>query len=409
MPRVLVFADDLTGAAEIAGIARRFGCGVDLLRVVPQSLAADVTVVDTDSRGLSPEDAARHMARLTGATPLAPDVLLFKKTDSALRGPIAAEIVALLRGTGRNRAALLAQNPARGRTVRDGIYSIDGIPLEQTAFARDPTHPATSSHVLDLLGPSTRARSLPVGTRMSPGDDDDPPLILVLDAVNDDDVRRWVAGLPDRVLPAGGADFFTAWLAAQLPGSVPATSPPPETTPVDRRDARRGSDDPSPEGTSLLIRGTATPLTDGMRGTMTRRGYAWIALPGAVFANDHARASSLPGWSSRLVETLARSRKVAVHVDHPLVPSADVAARIERALAEVTARILEVHQVDELLVEGGSTASAICRRLGWERFELRDEVAPGIVRLRPIPRGRTGPRTAALIVKPGSYPWPAAR
>jgi hypothetical protein len=57
--------------------------------------------------------------------------------------------------------------------------------------------------------------------------------------------------------------------------------------------------------------------------------------------------------------------------------------------------------VRELIVEGGSTASRIVRRMSWTRFFPCQELTAGVVRMKV---GRSP--NIHLTVKPGSYPWP---
>ena len=76
----------------------------------------------------------------------------FQKTDSALRGNIAAELGVLLEITARVRAVFVPANPSRGRTIRGGEYWIGDTPLHETDFARDPQHPSTTANVAARLG-----------------------------------------------------------------------------------------------------------------------------------------------------------------------------------------------------------------------------------------------------------------
>ena len=64
-------------------------------------------------------------------------------------------------------------------------------------------------------------------------------------------------------------------------------------------------------------------------------------------------------------------------------------------------KILQSKDLDELLVEGGATASHLVRFLGWKNFKPLSEYSTGVVKLE-IDK-KPGCR---LIVKPGSYPWP---
>jgi uncharacterized protein YgbK (DUF1537 family) len=151
MLRILAIADDLTGAAEIAAHGLRHGLPSRLNRSPVNSFEPGLTVLDTDTRNLQPRDAAAVIAKF-----IPPDVsklvdLIFKKTDSVLRGPILAELHAMMPAIGVKSALLVPQNPSRGRTIFRGAYQVAGIPLAETAFRNDPTYPAWSSNALQLL------------------------------------------------------------------------------------------------------------------------------------------------------------------------------------------------------------------------------------------------------------------
>src|SRR5580698_7835930 len=91
--RVLLIADDLTGACDAAA-AFFPGRSVRVwLGPAPDGDNRDsVQAFNTDSRGLPPEDAAIAVAEC--ALNSSSNALLFKKLDSAGRGPIAAELLA---------------------------------------------------------------------------------------------------------------------------------------------------------------------------------------------------------------------------------------------------------------------------------------------------------------------------
>jgi len=88
-------ADDLTGACDTGALfAARGPVAGDVWPDPP--LHAPVTVVDTEIRTLDPVDAAR---RVSGVARNLARTRFFKKIDSTLRGPIGAELDALLRAT----------------------------------------------------------------------------------------------------------------------------------------------------------------------------------------------------------------------------------------------------------------------------------------------------------------------
>src|SRR3954468_20381794 len=130
--RGLVIADDLTGAAEIAGIGHRFGLATRLLRKPATAPGDDsnegLLVLDTDSRSQRPADAAETVRRFVDRLREQPFDLIFKKTDSALRGPVLAEVQSLATAFAKTGALLVPQNPSRGRTIRGSRYYIDLMP-----------------------------------------------------------------------------------------------------------------------------------------------------------------------------------------------------------------------------------------------------------------------------------------
>ena len=104
---MLVVADDLSGAVEVAAVlgAKRIALG-----------HADGDVVDLDTRALPPDEAARRIRALDGR-------ITFKKIDSLLRGNVQAELEAL-----SGELIVTPALPVEGRTVRNGVLHVHGVP-----------------------------------------------------------------------------------------------------------------------------------------------------------------------------------------------------------------------------------------------------------------------------------------
>lgn len=144
-PEILVFADDLTGALE-AGAAfaqRRIESTVTLLQA--RRTGKPVLVVDTETRHVPEAEAVNRIQRLAAANTAR---LIYKKTDSTLRGNIRGELHALsLRGP----VLYVPAYPQLGRTVHHGCLHVHGVPVEQTVFATDPLHPVCDGNIAALL------------------------------------------------------------------------------------------------------------------------------------------------------------------------------------------------------------------------------------------------------------------
>mgnify|MGYP000093217377 CR=1 FL=1 len=63
---------------------------------------------------------------------------IYKKTDSALRGNIGAELSALLKTSGERQLPFLPAFPQIDRVTRDGVHYISGVPVTESPFGIDP-------------------------------------------------------------------------------------------------------------------------------------------------------------------------------------------------------------------------------------------------------------------------------
>ena len=211
----------------------------------PQNLKTSITVIATDTRSGTEEEAVKTIEDLfaPSTSPLQGGVgggLIFKKTDSVLRGHVAAELQALMRVTGKQKALLIPQNPSKGRIVKDGIYYINGTPLDQTSFAYDPEFPAKTAEAKKLLKRSagvqefrssdnswTSKLSSPsshLSSISSPKGEDGRGLLLP-DATTLEEIREHVAKADHNTLFAGGADMFEAVVDYLLGDGAPLTAP----------------------------------------------------------------------------------------------------------------------------------------------------------------------------------------
>jgi uncharacterized protein YgbK (DUF1537 family) len=74
---------------------------------------------------------------------------------------------------------------------------------------------------------------------------------------------------------------------------------------------------------------------------------------------------------------------------------------VTEQLVALAAALLRSSEVERVFAEGGETAAALARRLGWTRLRVVTEVSPGVVALSPSSNW-----PGVLVVKPGSYRWP---
>ncbi len=201
---IVALADDLTGALEVG--AQFTAHGVPSRVTISAAVSKEfLNVFDMESRHLAPDLAERIVTSLTPASAR----LVYLKTDSTLRGNIAAGMRALSRVFPDSPIAYVPAYPELGRTVRDGRLFVDGIPVHEAGFANDPLNPVRDSSIADLLG-----RDLPC---------------VIHDGETTDDVADAVtAALADsRCRIIAGPASVAAALAARIGTSRQSTFQPP--------------------------------------------------------------------------------------------------------------------------------------------------------------------------------------
>ena len=150
-----VIADDFSGAAELGGIAVRYGLKAHIFTTpltIKQIQDDAVYIFDTDTRRLNLTSGAYHLNQwLSFLYQNFKPEFVFKKVDSILRGNIVGETELIKAKFGLKRTVLIPANPERKRFIRDGKYWIDDVLLHETEFAYDPSYPTETSEIRTIL------------------------------------------------------------------------------------------------------------------------------------------------------------------------------------------------------------------------------------------------------------------
>jgi uncharacterized protein YgbK (DUF1537 family) len=379
-----VLADDLTGAAEIAGHAFGHGLQAEVQSAPFGPSDSQVLVFNTDSRSCAAEEASSRVAEAVAVLRALGAGWLFKKVDSVLRGPVYAEICAFSKGSGTPRCLLLAGNPELGRTSVNGRLHIGGVPLDRTEFARDPEYPAQCSDIAGLLNcPADSIASVK-------WEDEQLPLktILAGDVASEADLDSWAErAAREEILTAGSAAFFSALLRAR---GHAANSKGPE---FDSGRFRR----------TLWINGSSSSVSLEALAGAEAKGMPVLRMPERVFGGVADDDAAIDEWARALTQAMENRRCVAAAVGRPLDSRVNLAADLNINIQRLAAALSRTATIDHIAVEGGATASAVIRGLRLCRLHAVQEWAPGVVSLQS-----QSERGLLVTLKPGSYAWPPA-
>ncbi len=405
----IVVADDLTGAADTVV---QFLRGTDHVLVFPslrrfeQAMAGrklpagDLAIgISTESRHLTPAEAAKRVRRAHRAALALRPRLLFQKVDSALRGNPGAELAAYRTTTG---AAAVLMTPAflpSRRIVRDGMLFVDGVPLAQSAVAADLRTPAIESSVPALLRAQCKlsVAALPLAVVRAGRRElaERLPVLASGIALADAEMQSDLTAIAQAVLDAGllHAVSGSAGLAGELSGLLP-------------RSAAGASRRLLPGGLRVLaVIGSPHALALAQIDRAASAGACVVTLEG------DAGPGAAAGEIARRLEAALLLDGFAIVRPPPLngvvgAMGATAAEAMARALTALAALLLRKIAddgeplVQALVVSGGDVAAALCDRLAVERIELLDQVFPGA----PLGRLYGGPGGGLPIVtKSGAH------
>jgi uncharacterized protein YgbK (DUF1537 family) len=369
-PRVLIVADDLTGAMDSAGPFAAAGVETWVaaapMQCDPSALeSARVVSVNADSRHL-PADRAADRVRAIAARLGSGYGVIFKKVDSTLRGNVVAETLALMQATGRRRAIVAPAFPAQGRTVSGGVVHVNGVPLAQTPFAHDKLSPPPLLPLHQAFAPHVAAAAVtPDRIAQAPRDEG----VLVVDAASDADLDATVGALGadlDGVLLTGSAGLTQALARKFFAGTA----------------AERGTG---------KVRGTIV-FAVGSRAVQSAEQVEALA------AEADTRVLRAPNGRLPAGELPAAQNLVLKATPDAAGQEGD-AAQVAAAMARHAIDVARRTRAGALVATGGDTAIAILAASGNPALQVLGDLMPGI----PYARIRLDGAPLWLVTKAGGF------
>lgn len=382
MARVLVVADDLTGAnACAAGFARTGLRAVTLGQQDQWGAIAefhprfDALVVTTDSRHLPPDDVRERVRRAVRAG--WPIDLLSTRIDTTLRGNVGVAVEAMLaeaRAQTDDRVVALAvtAHPEAGRVTVDGHQLLDGVRLEDTEVSRDPRTPVHTSEVAQVLARGTTLRIGSIPLRLVTG----PPGDLV----------AHLRGLVEDGVDVVVADALTVEHLERACATALEAAPDARWITVDSGPGALAmahtmglgaSTEPLPR---LVVSGSATALT---RRQLARLLAERDAVPVRPVMREGSAMPDVDATVPLVLGALADVEPGGIVVVATVLDEDDLRAlrpgeeaALPASLGRLTRRVLQETSVDGLFTTGGDVTAAVLRDLDGQGMEVEGEVVP---------------------------------
>ena len=398
---LLIIADDFTGALDTG--VQFAACGIPTRVVVdPEidfaSIHAKVLVVDTETRHLPAGQAYEIVSKLTRRACAAGVSFIYKKTDSALRGNIGAELAAVLKASGRKQLPFLPAFPQMNRLTQNGVHYIDGAPVTESPFGKDPFEPVRHSAVASLIASQT---DLPAKSYPALNDHESAPDeagILIFDAASVEDLARTGRQLAHRNLLAVSAGC--AGFGAVLPELLGIEKGEPAKLP--RLDSRL-----------LIVCGSVNPITVAQMDWAQKAGFARLRLtPEQKLTPGYWQTGEGQKQLALIDEMLAANPYCIIETNDEggNQLTADYAARlgidletlrqrISGSLGNLVGGIFASPHLGTLLMTGGDTLLQCMNCVGVSQLEPICEMEKGVVLASFTYKGCT----RRIITKSGGF------
>ena len=340
--KLLIISDDFTGALDTGVQFSHQGIETMVLAAnrYPQSTPPNISVlvIDSESRHLCPAAAYDAVYKLVTQAMDEGVSYIYKKVDSGLRGNIGAELEALSKGGGQG-VCFIPAFPEMDRYTVDGIHYIEGIPVADSVFGRDPFNPVKQSRVSDIIGEQSDMKVVDICKELPSQQ------VIGIKNISDREAMQAFAkslsgGRVPRLMSgcAGFAAYLPDILNLQKPGliSLPAT-----------------------QEKLLILSGSVNPVGYAQQNYAREHGFSAIQLSADFKLTENAMSTP---QGLRLIAEIQSGFQQA---ENGLIISAALDEGAARETDDIAAqRGLSMGELRQRISENlGSLGAAICKRL----------------------------------------------
>jgi len=406
--RLCCIADDFTGASDIASFFSEAGLRTLVTNGIPEEgleiSNADIVVIALKTRTEESRAAVEESSlALEWAINNGFKKYYFKycstfdSTSEGNIGPVADMMMEVL---DTRYTVVCPSLPVNGRTVKDGILYVNGIPLSESPMKNHPLTPMTNSNLRVLLGEQSKY----------------PVVVLDSDAIISDKERtRDMLGemsekwehfyvVPDYFNESHGkdiADYFDdlllytggSGLAAYLGKNMASGN---SLIHSEHQDKDTG-------GSALIVAGSCSTATLGQIESYIAEGLPYIKVEPQMLVSGLQTIEMLWGFILAHVKgpVLVFSSDTPENIRKAQEHGSDEISRLLEGTVSLLAKKAVDHGIRKIIVAGGETSGAVTMKLGYRAFAVGRSVAPGVPVMVPIDN-----RSVKLVLKSGNFGSP---
>lgn len=383
MIRLLIIADDFTGALDTG--VQFAACGASTRVITDRNAplkdyadSCEVLVVDAETRHLSAAEAYVFVSNIVSQAVKLEIPHIFKKTDSALRGNIGAELTAVLEASGEQQLPFLPAFPQMNRCTVEGVHYIAGVPVAESVFGKDPFEPVTHSKVSEVIAEQSAGTvtSCPVLKEGTPSSDN--AGILVFDASSLEDLTSAARQLKreNKLHIMAGCAGFGSVLPQLLGLGTGEPAPLPQLDP-----------------NFLVVCGSVNPITVAQSDYAEKEGFLrirlipeqklepthWVSKEGEM--EFQTLRGILNQYRCRIIDTndFGSNKPTSDYAEAHGMTIEDVRQAVSRSIGYLVSRLFPDPNLGTLLITGGDTLLQCMDYMDIREIEPLCEMDKGVV------------------------------
>ena len=399
-------ADDFTGATDLANTLTRRGMHTVQTIGIPKGEApqADAVVVALKSRTIPAADAvAQSLAACRWLKANGAKQIFFKycstfdSTDDGNIGPVADALLDELKS---GFTIACPAFPENGRSVYLGHLFVGDMLLSDSPMKDHPLTPMRDSNLVRVLQRQTKtpvklvaqqtvAKGAQAVRAALQAVSKDGPVMVVADAISNQDLRILGEAMADEALLTGGSgialglpdNFRRAGLLAAGKTAAAFTAP---------------------HGPAVILSGSCSAATNGQVAYAQAQGVPSLGLDPLAIADQTQTVATVLDWArahlgDKPCLIYSTAAPDAVKQVQERLGRDQSGQLIEHLLAEVAHHLFEAG-VRRFVVAGGETSGAVVQGLGVSMLEIGPEIDPGV----PWTKAADG-KPIALALKSGNF------
>lgn len=388
MIKLGVIADDFTGAGDAASFLVKAENKTTLLTDIPDkdNFDCDCVVVALKVRSVEPATAIEEVKKVMDFfDTIHVEKVYFKYCstfDSTPKGNIGVIMDYLMQRMKASVSILCPSLPINGRTVKNGILYVNGIPLSESPMKDHPLNPMWDSYIPNLMKEQSVYQCHPIKTNELNNislNVLNEKCYYVPDYETEEDGQKIADAFKDLSLYSGGSGLLEYLVKGEKRQNV---------KPFDMAEQK-----------AIIVCGSCSKMSNAQVQAYKKTGKGFISINSKDLLNGKTDSDKIFKEVIRNLPdtTLVYSDGCEGKLDKDSSSFFEESKAIEKVLSEVV-RKAKTNGFNKFIVAGGETSGSAVIKLGYKSFYVGRSVAPGVPILTP-----TEDESKRVILKSGNF------